>query len=199
MVTKAAVLCGGEGTRLRPLSNYFQKTMIPIGPKRRPLLEYIVRLIGYNGISDDDAAHGLPLGGHRALLRRRQELRGEHHLLQGSRGEEGYRALARRSPRRGDAATGSTTSSCTTGTCSRRWTSWGSSRSTRGGGLPSPWCSPRTTRSLSGSPRSRTSRVVSFSEKPTLPLNVTVGALMFSKECVPSSARRRPGRTRRTS
>ena len=52
MVTKAAILCGGEGTRLRPLSNYFQKTMIPIGSKRRPLLEYIVRLIGYNGISD---------------------------------------------------------------------------------------------------------------------------------------------------
>lgn len=52
MVTKAAVLCGGEGTRLRPLSNYFQKTMIPIGTKRRPLLEYIVRLLAYNGVTD---------------------------------------------------------------------------------------------------------------------------------------------------
>src|SRR5579862_7822511 len=52
MVTKAAVLCGGEGTRLRPLTNYFQKTMIPIGGKKRPLLEYIVRLMAYNGISD---------------------------------------------------------------------------------------------------------------------------------------------------
>ncbi len=52
VVTKAAILCGGEGTRLRPLTNYFQKTMIPIGRSRRPLLEYIVRLIVYNGIKD---------------------------------------------------------------------------------------------------------------------------------------------------
>ena len=52
MVTKAAVLCGGEGTRLRPLSNYFQKTMIPIGSKRKPLLEYVIRLLAHNGIHD---------------------------------------------------------------------------------------------------------------------------------------------------
>lgn len=52
MVTKAAVLCGGEGTRLRPLTNYFQKTMIPIGTKKRPLLEYIVRLLVHNGVAD---------------------------------------------------------------------------------------------------------------------------------------------------
>jgi NDP-mannose synthase len=51
MVTKAAVLCGGEGTRLRPHTNNRQKTMIPIGTKHRPLLEYVVRLIVYNGVS----------------------------------------------------------------------------------------------------------------------------------------------------
>lgn len=51
MVTKAAVLCGGEGTRLRPHTNNCQKTMITIGTKRRPLLEYVVRLIVYNGIT----------------------------------------------------------------------------------------------------------------------------------------------------
>jgi mannose-1-phosphate guanylyltransferase len=50
--TKAAVLCGGEGSRLRPLTNYFQKTMIPIGAKRRPLLEYIVKLLAYHGVKD---------------------------------------------------------------------------------------------------------------------------------------------------
>ena len=50
MVTKAAVLCGGEGTRLRPHTNNRQKTMIPIGTKHRPLLEYVVRLIVYNGV-----------------------------------------------------------------------------------------------------------------------------------------------------
>lgn len=49
---KAAVLCGGEGTRLRPLTHYFQKTMIPIGRERRPLLEYIVRLMVYHNVRD---------------------------------------------------------------------------------------------------------------------------------------------------
>lgn len=52
MVTKAAILCGGEGNRLRPLTNYFQKTMIPVGPRRRPLLEYVVRLMVHNGVKD---------------------------------------------------------------------------------------------------------------------------------------------------
>jgi mannose-1-phosphate guanylyltransferase len=49
---KAAILCGGEGMRLRPLTDYFQKTMIPIGNQRRPLLEYSVRLMVYHGITD---------------------------------------------------------------------------------------------------------------------------------------------------
>lgn len=49
---KALVLCGGEGKRLRPLTYYFQKTMIPIGIKQKPLLEYIVRLLRYHNIRD---------------------------------------------------------------------------------------------------------------------------------------------------
>ena len=52
MVVKAAILCGGEGTRLRPLTNYFQKTMIPIGSERKPLLEYIVRLMVHHEVRD---------------------------------------------------------------------------------------------------------------------------------------------------
>jgi NDP-sugar pyrophosphorylase family protein len=52
MVTKAAVLCGGEGTRLKPHTNNLQKTMIPVGKKGRPLLEYIVRLLAHNGIGE---------------------------------------------------------------------------------------------------------------------------------------------------
>lgn len=52
VVTKAAILCGGVGTRLKPLTDYFQKTMIPIGPRRRPLLEYVVRLLVNNGVHD---------------------------------------------------------------------------------------------------------------------------------------------------
>ena len=49
---KGLVLCGGEGARLRPLTHYFQKSMIPIGSKQRPLLEFIVRLLKRNEITD---------------------------------------------------------------------------------------------------------------------------------------------------
>ena len=49
---KGLVLCGGPGTRLRPITYYFQKTMIPIGLKQKPLLEYVVRLFKFHGIED---------------------------------------------------------------------------------------------------------------------------------------------------
>ena len=49
---KGIVLCGGKGTRLRPLTYYVQKTMVPIGVKQKPLLEYVVRLFKFHGIKD---------------------------------------------------------------------------------------------------------------------------------------------------
>lgn len=49
--TYGVILCGGEGRRLRPLTFYFQKAMIPVGSQQKPLLEYIVRLLKYHGIS----------------------------------------------------------------------------------------------------------------------------------------------------
>jgi len=49
---KGLVLCGGPGKRLRPITYYFQKAMIPIGRKQKPLLEYIVRLLRFHGVSD---------------------------------------------------------------------------------------------------------------------------------------------------
>jgi len=49
---KALVLCGGRGKRLRPITYYLQKTMIPLGYAQRPLLEYIVRLLKFHGITD---------------------------------------------------------------------------------------------------------------------------------------------------
>ena len=52
MKVKGVILCGGEGKRLRPLTYYFQKTMIPVGRKQKPLLEYIVKLLKYHGIED---------------------------------------------------------------------------------------------------------------------------------------------------
>lgn len=50
--TKGLVLCGGLGTRLRPVTYYFQKTMIPIGPKQKPILEYVVQLFKFHGIAN---------------------------------------------------------------------------------------------------------------------------------------------------
>jgi mannose-1-phosphate guanylyltransferase len=49
---KGIILCGGKGTRLRPLTYYIQKTMVPIGVKQKPLLEYVVRLFKFHGIKE---------------------------------------------------------------------------------------------------------------------------------------------------
>ncbi|HUK27581.1 MAG TPA: nucleotidyltransferase family protein [Candidatus Acidoferrales bacterium] len=49
---KALVVAGGEGTRLRPISYYIQKCMIPLGPKQKPLLEYIIRLLRLHDVKD---------------------------------------------------------------------------------------------------------------------------------------------------
>jgi mannose-1-phosphate guanylyltransferase len=49
---KGTILCGGEGSRLRPLTYYFQKVMIPIGKTQKPLLEYIIKLFIKNGVND---------------------------------------------------------------------------------------------------------------------------------------------------
>lgn len=50
--TQAAILCGGRGERLKPLTDYYQKTMIPIGPKKLPLLAYILALVKHHGITN---------------------------------------------------------------------------------------------------------------------------------------------------
>ena len=49
---KGVILAGGEGTRFRPLTYYFQKCMIPVGEEQRPVLEYIIRLFSHHGITD---------------------------------------------------------------------------------------------------------------------------------------------------
>jgi len=46
------IMSGGEGKRFRPLTYYFQKCMIPVGLSQRPLLEYVIRLLAYNKIHD---------------------------------------------------------------------------------------------------------------------------------------------------
>jgi len=40
------------GKRLRPITYYLQKTMIPVGSRQKPLLEYIVRLLRFYDLTD---------------------------------------------------------------------------------------------------------------------------------------------------
>jgi len=49
---KGLILCGGPGTRLRPITYYFQKALIPIGVRQKPLLEYVIRLLKFHGVND---------------------------------------------------------------------------------------------------------------------------------------------------
>ena len=46
------ILAGGEGKRLRPITFYFQKCMIPVDSYQKPLLEYIVHILKRHGIVD---------------------------------------------------------------------------------------------------------------------------------------------------
>ncbi len=43
-------MCGGLGSRLRPLTYYFQKTMLPVGGAQKPILEYILNSLLHCGI-----------------------------------------------------------------------------------------------------------------------------------------------------
>ncbi|MGD8505892.1 MAG: nucleotidyltransferase family protein [Candidatus Bathyarchaeota archaeon] len=49
---KCLIICGGPGKRLRPITYYFQKAMIPVGLRQKPMLEYVVRLLRFHGIAD---------------------------------------------------------------------------------------------------------------------------------------------------
>jgi mannose-1-phosphate guanylyltransferase len=183
MVTKAAVLCGGEGTRLRPLSNYFQKTMIPIGTKRRPLLEYIVRLLAHNGVPDITLLTGY----------RSEDI--EQYF--GAGGNLGVRLSYSKDPpgRRGTAASliaaidgGSLKSfdalvvyygDVLTTLDVRSLVAQHESR-----GSAVTLVLSREYKVPVGVASVKDERVYSFTEKPTLPLNVTVGALVISRESV---------------
>ena len=52
MAVKGIIMAGGMGTRFKPLTNYLQKCMIPIGDKEKPILEYIIRLYRHHSIND---------------------------------------------------------------------------------------------------------------------------------------------------
>ncbi len=50
--TVGVLFCGGEGTRMRPLTYYMQKVMIPIGQDQLPILEYVITHFKKHGIKD---------------------------------------------------------------------------------------------------------------------------------------------------
>jgi mannose-1-phosphate guanylyltransferase len=184
MVTKAAVLCGGEGTRLRPLSNYFQKTMIPIGSKQRPLLEYIVRLLAFNGIRDITLLTGY----------RSEDI--ERYFEDGSK--LGVRVSYSRDPEHSKGSARSLHNAITSGRVGDfddLVVYYGDVLSAlkvrdvvehhaKEGAVVTLVLS-RDYKVPVGVAQVEGDRVVSFSEKPTLPLSVTVGGLVISKESLP--------------
>lgn len=50
MKTKAVILCGGQGTRIRDVSDLIPKPMLPIGGK--PILWHIMKRYAFHGVTD---------------------------------------------------------------------------------------------------------------------------------------------------
>ena len=184
MVTKAAVLCGGEGTRLRPLSTYFQKTMIPIGPSRRPLLEYIVRLLKFHGITDVTFLTGYRSEDIQTYFEDGSRLGVHVSYSRDPKGKSGS-AMALVNALKGRKLRGFDTlvvyyGDVLTTIDFRKLVSQHEKR-----GSAVTLVLSRDFKAPVGIAQVEGERVVSFEEKPTLPLNVTVGALVISKKCVP--------------
>jgi mannose-1-phosphate guanylyltransferase len=184
MVTRGAVLCGGEGTRLRPLIKDRQKTMIEIGPHRRPLLEYIVRLLAYHGVTsitlltgyrseeiEKHFDHGDRFGVHLTYSKDPIGLNGSAHSLahaleKGTVGEFDELLVYY----------GDILSALNVRDLLEHHRSKGSDLTlvlTKDYRLPV------------GVAQVADGRVVSFSEKPTMELKTTIGCLVMSKKTVP--------------
>lgn len=184
MVTKAAVLCGGKGTRLKPHTNNRQKTMIPVGGKGRPLLEYVVRLLVYNGVTEI------------TLLTGYLSEQVERHFTDGSKfgarityskdsGSTGGSALALMKAIEGGRI----------GRFDSLVVYYGdilSALNVRDLVAKHKRTSAALTLVLSkdyrvpvGVAQVERDRVVRFEEKPKLPMSITVGGLVISRDCVP--------------
>lgn len=50
--TVGILFCGGEGIRMRPLTYYMQKVMMPIGLDQIPILEYVLKHFKKHGVND---------------------------------------------------------------------------------------------------------------------------------------------------
>jgi mannose-1-phosphate guanylyltransferase len=195
MVTKAAVLCGGEGTRLRPLTNYFQKTMIPIGSKKRPLLEYIVRLLAHNDLREITLLTGY----------RYAEI--ERYFEDGSK--FGVRLNYSKDPETVKGSAACLQNAIASGVLrdfDELVVYYGDVLSDlrirelvlqhRKEGAAASLVLSRDYRLPVGVARVDTRGVVEFQEKPTLPLNVTMGCLVVSKSTLPILAEVTSGESR---
>ncbi|MHA2253272.1 MAG: nucleotidyltransferase family protein, partial [Candidatus Kariarchaeaceae archaeon] len=49
---QAILFSGGKGTRLYPITNFYQKVMMPMGETGHPMLEFIIRHLAYYGITN---------------------------------------------------------------------------------------------------------------------------------------------------
>ncbi|MDH5401074.1 MAG: nucleotidyltransferase family protein [Candidatus Heimdallarchaeota archaeon] len=52
MDLQAFLFCGGRGTRLYPITDYYQKVMMPVAQSGKPMLEYVIRHLAYHNIND---------------------------------------------------------------------------------------------------------------------------------------------------
>ena len=183
-VTKAAILCGGEGKRLRPLTQYFQKTMIPIGPKMRPLLEFIVKLMVYHKVPDlvllsgykaeeieTYFGDGAKFGAKISYSRDPQGLSGSAQALMHAMGEGKIGAFDELIVYYGDVL-----SALDVGALLSKHRSAQADMTLV---LSKNYTVPVGVAEVEGD------RVVGFREKPNLGLHVTMGCLVISNSCVP--------------
>jgi mannose-1-phosphate guanylyltransferase len=169
---------------LRPLTKDRQKTMMEIGPKQRPLLEYIVRLLAHHGITEI------------TLLTGYKSEQIERHFDQGTR--FGVTLTYSKDP---DTLKGSAQSlayALENGRISdfdELVVYYGDILSAlnirdlvehhRSEKAALTLVLTKDYRVPVGVAQVSDSRVVAFAEKPTLPLNTTIGCLVISRETVP--------------
>jgi len=184
MPTKAAVLCGGEGTRLRPLTKDRQKTMMEIGPRQRPLLEYIVRLLSYHGLSEITLLtgykseqierhfdHGARFGVSLTYSKDPENLKGSAQSLAHAIHQRKIADFDELVVYYGDILSALDVRELIAHHLSE--------------GAALTLVLTKDYRVPVGVAQVAEGRVVAFTEKPTLPLNTTIGCLVMSKQTVP--------------
>jgi mannose-1-phosphate guanylyltransferase len=184
-ITKAAILCGGEGKRFRPLTQYFQKTMIPVGPKMRPVLEFVVKLMVYHGVPEmvflsgykaeeieSYFGDGAKFGARIAYSKDPEDVSGSAHALLHAISDGKLGKFDELIVYYGDVL-----SALNVGAVLRKHRSAGADVTLV---LSKDYAVPVGVAEVRGD------RVVEFREKPNLGLDVTMGCLVISSSCIPT-------------